>query len=394
MKKNLLFQSLAAAILFSGCTSMENADIRIETADANRSNYSVVVPSNNPPRAMKSARLNVANDAISNGNFNAPAGRKMAFTADITVRVSDIKKAIADTRKQTSEAGGYVKTLNNSMLVLAIPVAKGDAFLNTLGKMGEVANLRIEGDDVTEQSFDIKIRMENLEKSRRRLLALMDRTGNVKDLTQVERELNRVTTELERLQAADKNLNNRIAYVTITVRFQSYIPALVTPRANVPLVWINQLGENLQGWITAGSSKVSVPFRVQLPAKFFFAGGEYAVSGSNCNIRFREINNAVRNIRWYGNDYAGISLYKNMISKALQVRFNGKITCNECKIDGKDALWFQVEKKIYGVDYLYLVAVAVDDDTVKVIEAKGKKKELLSELTIDGWKTMLESIRF
>ena len=90
MKKNLLFQSLAAAILFSGCTSMENADIRIETADANRSNYSVVVPSNNPPRAMKSARLNVANDAISNGNFNAPAGRKMAFTADITVRVSDI----------------------------------------------------------------------------------------------------------------------------------------------------------------------------------------------------------------------------------------------------------------------------------------------------------------
>ena len=73
---------------------------------------------------------------------------------------------------------------------------------------------------------------------------------------------------------------------------------------------------------------------------------------------------------------------------------NGKFSGNECKIDGKDALWFQVETKIYGVDYLYLVAVAVDDDTVKVIEAKGKKKELLSELSIEGWKTMLESIRF
>ena len=65
-----------------------------------------------------------------------------------------------------------------------------------------------------------------------------------------------------------------------------------------------------------------------------------------------------------------------------------------CKIDGKDALWFQIETKIYGVDYLYLVAVAIDDDTVNVIEAKGKKQELLKDMGIDGWKKMLESITF
>ena len=280
------------------------------------------------------------------------------------------------------------------MLVLAIPIAQGDHFLNLLAKMGEVSNLRIEGDDVTEQSADLKIRMENLEKSRKRLLAMMDRTGNVRDLTQVERELNRVTTELERLQAADKNLTNRIAYVTITVVFRTHTPAQATPRANVPLLWINQLGEGLQQWISANQGKVKVPFRVELPAKFFFAGGEYAVSGNNCSIHFREIKNAVTDIRWYGKKYAGKEFYNDMIAKALQIRFGKKVTGSDCKIDGKDAVWFQVETNIYGIDYLYLIAVAVDDDTVKVIEAKGKKQELLKDMGIDGWKKMLEAIRF
>ena len=272
MKKITLFQAVFAMFLFAGCSSPD-----MQTYDTGKESASLLNPINAPASvSMKSKRMRMSEDRVSNaafsaGNFNAPAGRKMAFTANITVNVSDVKKAIADTRKQTAATGGYVKTLNNNMLVLAIPVAQGDHFLNLLAKMGEVSNLRIEGDDVTEQSADLKIRMENLEKSRKRLLAMMDRTGNVRDLTQVERELNRVTTELERLQAADKNLTNRIAYVTITVVFRTYTPTQVfMPRANVPLLWINQLGENLQQWVSAGQRKVTVPFRVELPAKFFF----------------------------------------------------------------------------------------------------------------------------
>ena len=83
-----------------------------------------------------------------------------------------------------------------------------------------------------------------------------------------------------------------------------------------------------------------------------------------------------------------------MITKALQIRFKQKVSCTECKIDGKEALWFRVETKIHGTDYLYLAAVAVDKDKVKVIEVKGKKKDLLSDMSMDAWKKMLESIDF
>ncbi len=389
--KQIIF--MVPALFLAGCaTDMPDADIAVEEAGATMV-YSHAAPAAAPApvRAWKTMAAN--GGGVSDRSFAAPEGRKMAFTASIHLYVSDVKKAIADTRKNTMASGGYVKTLNNNMLVLAIPVAKGDAFLNTLAGMGEVTDLVIQGTDVTEQVSDLKIRMENLEKSRKRLLSLMDRTANVKDLTQVERELNRVTTELERLQAADKNLTNRIAYVTITVYFRTVVPVKVTPSANVPLQWINKLGEGMQNWITGNQGEVTVPFRVTLPEKFFFAGKDYAVSGNNCNLRFREIRNAVTDIRWYGKKYAPVEFYKDMIQKALQTRFNGKISCSECVIDGEKALWFQAETNIHGTDYLYLVAVSVDDDTVRVIEAKGKKAALLSELGIDNWKKMLESIR-
>jgi hypothetical protein len=82
-----------------------------------------------------------------------------------------------------------------------------------------------------------------------------------------------------------------------------------------------------------------------------------------------------------------------MIIKALSVRFSAEVACHECKVDGDDALWFQVETKKPGSGYLYLVGIVVDGDTVKVIEARGKKADLLKDLGTDGWKKMLESIR-
>lgn len=394
MGKIQILQFAAATLLFAGCATQnsEPSEFVTDSVPARASGNYFFHKKSKSAREMK--LHSIAANGVTDRNFEAPQGRKMAFTASLSVSVSDIKKAISDTRKNAAAAGGYVKSLNNNYLVLAIPVTKGDSFLKMLAGMGDVTDLQINGDDVTEQAADLKIRIENLEKSRQRLLKMMDRTGNVRDLTQVERELTRVTTELERLQAADKNLTNRITYVTITVSFSAYAPAPVMPTANVPLRWINQLGDGMQQWIAAGQGEVTVPFRVVLPEKFFFAGGEYAVSGNNSNIRFREIPNAVTDVRWYGKKYAGRAFYKDMITKALQTRFEQKISCTECKIDGKESLWFRVETKIHGTDYLYLAAVALDKDNVKVIEVKGKKKDLLSDMSMDDWKKMLESIDF
>lgn len=390
MKKKFLFPAICASLVLAGCYDVSSYDEARECAGA------MPVPACKPaaaePAMMKADYIAAENKALSRGNFEAPEGRKMTFTAEISINVLDTKKAVSAAREMTKVSGGYVKSLNNSTLVLAVPVAKADDFLNKLAELGEVSNLRIDGNDVTEQISDLKIRMDNLEKSRKRLLLLMDRTAKVSDLTQVERELNRVTTELERLQAADKNLENKVSYVTLTVWFQMKVPATVTPSASTPLVWINELGKRLQDWIVVRQSEQKLPFKMKLPEKFIFAGGEYAVSGNNSVLRFREVSNAVTEIRWYGDKYAGVQFYRDMIRDALKTRFGGEVVCKERKIDGKDALTYRGEMTIGNVVYTYLLAVTVDKDKVKIIEAKGKKESLDKVLSEDVWEKLLDSV--
>ena len=343
-----------------------------------------------PVTKAKMARANSAADR----SFQAPQGRQMTFTASLTLQVPDAKKAAAETRKLILEEGGYVKSMNNTLLTLAVPVQKGDAFLEKISSMGEVVSLQIQGNDVTEQVADLKIRMENLEKSRKRLLVLMDRTANVRDLTQVERELNRVTTELEQLQAANKDLTNRITYITMSVRFQTVFPVVVAEHPQLPLEWINELGCKLREFVQVQDAEQDLPFCVTLPQKFMFAGGELAVSGSNCVITFREIRNVPVQIRWYGNKYADTAFYKDLVMHALKTRFQGNVSCEECTIDGSPALRFQADTKIGNKEYLYLLAIAADDDEIKLIEARGEKEKLLADLSLDGWKKLLDSVRF
>ena len=390
MKKFSLFS--AVILILTGCVSedMYSKPAR-ESADTRR----VWSTSADSAPALAKAASNSAGKTVANGNFQAPEGRQMTFTADITLNVLNNAKAIAGVREMTKKAGGYVITLENSRLELAIPVAKGDDFLNQLATMGEILNLRIRGNDVTDQVADLKIRIDNLEKSRKRLLILMDRTANVKDLTQVERELNRVTTELERLQTANKKLADKIAYTTITVRFQRKNTSVTLPESNVPLVWINDLGKGLQERIIVSHGRDQIlPFSVKLPEKFIFAGGAYAVSGNNCSLRFRQVPNAVSEIRWYGNEYSKVDFYKDLILKSLRTKFTGKISCSEAVIDGKKAFIFRGETKIYNTDYLYIVAVAADKDKVKIAEAKGEKASLLADLPEENWQKMLKSIDF
>lgn len=90
----------------------------------------------------------------------------------------------------------------------------------------------VHGQDVTERFFDLKIRLDNAEKVRKRLLALLEKATNVKDSVAVERELGRVTEQIERFKGQLKFLRDRIAYSTITLRVHKRTPWGPAPAAS------------------------------------------------------------------------------------------------------------------------------------------------------------------
>src|SRR5207253_2858120 len=68
----------------------------------------------------------------------------------------------------------------------------------------------------TSQYVDLNARLSNARNSEQRLLDLLrGRAGDLKDVVQMEREIASVRESIERMEAQQKDLNNKVQFVTI-----------------------------------------------------------------------------------------------------------------------------------------------------------------------------------
>lgn len=401
MKKLIAVSFSAVLLLNFGCSSTESLESngasavydRADEAPAPAESTYRAAPAKMPMRPMPRPEREPA-PGMGKNNFQTPAGHQMAFTAWLRLNVSDVRMAVAQARELALKLGGYVKRLDDNSATLAIPTPKADQALAELGKSGVVVSFRIEGEDVTRQVTDIAVRLDNLEKSRKRLLALLEKAGKVDEMIKVETALTRVTTEIERIQAQQKNLRGRIDYVTMYVTYSATVQRQVRHNAT-PIDWINRLGENLLVFNQNISyDKDSFIFGLTLPAGFVKNGAYAAVSGNNCVIELENKSGAIVATHWYGDDYAGIDFYLPLIEKALKERFKLPVAAVRCKIDGCDAAVYTVTPEIGKTVYTYRVAVAVVKSEVKVIVARGEKKNFDAVLSDAAWKKLLDSVNF
>jgi hypothetical protein len=115
-----------------------------------------------------------------------------------------------------SAARGASRSLNAT---LRIPAASLDTAIASLKRLGHVETESRGGDDVTEQVVDIVARLANARNTETRLTeVLRQRTGNVSDVLEAEREIARVRGEIEQLDAERKNLDRRVTYAMLTLK--------------------------------------------------------------------------------------------------------------------------------------------------------------------------------
>jgi hypothetical protein len=153
----------------------------------------------------------------------APAERIMVKRASLTIEVDD-----ADDFERTGQAiatiakdlKGYVVNSSHRWIELRVPAARLEAALDAISALGDVEHREVGAVDVTAQVTDLKVRIDNLKTLRIRLKALVERAEEVKDLIGLEKELARVTSELERLEAQQRGLARDVAMSQITVRLE------------------------------------------------------------------------------------------------------------------------------------------------------------------------------
>lgn len=167
------------------------------------------------------------------------AQRMIAQEVSLTVTVKDFDAAKKSLLEAIERAGGYVAEAASAEmpnlprradLVVRVPVPQLIAVLGTVRGLGRVTQEQQSGEEVTAQYVDLQARLANARATEQRLAhVLAERTGKVRDILEVEREIARVRGEIERMDAQRKHLENRVALATVRVALVEEFEAKLEP---------------------------------------------------------------------------------------------------------------------------------------------------------------------
>jgi hypothetical protein len=170
------------------------------------------------------------------------AGPLLIYTATFHMAVFEAGPSIDATYKLAKDLGGYLVRRDQHSIIIRVPVAKYHDALNKVAKLGDVLNREETVEDVTEQFLDMQTRLRNARAMRDRLEQLLAQAKNVKEALAVEKELGRITTDIERMEGRLKRLRELISFSTITVQFKARPSDHVDSTVRLPFPWLDRMG--------------------------------------------------------------------------------------------------------------------------------------------------------
>ncbi|WP_437550116.1 DUF4349 domain-containing protein [Sorangium sp. So ce367] len=177
------------------------------------------------------------------GEVSAARAPLLVYTAEIGMAVFEVGASLGKVEALARDLGGFLARRDDRTITIRVPAARFDEALKRLAELGDILQRNVVAQDVTEEFFDLAIRIRNARAVRDRLEKLLEKAAKVEESIQLERELARVSSELERLEGRLKFLRDRIAFSTLTVSFQPRSTETLAPSGpRLPIDWLNELG--------------------------------------------------------------------------------------------------------------------------------------------------------
>jgi Domain of unknown function (DUF4349) len=172
------------------------------------------------------------------------ANLKLIRTGQVTLEVTTYGEAANQIAALARAHGGYVAGSQSDApdgerrrgtLTLRIPADRFDAVFSGLKSLGKVLGDRVDVQDVTKAYFDLETRLRVKRDTEARLREILrTRTARLSDVLEAERELARVTEEIEGMEGTRRFYDEQAAFATVTVSLQEPRP-VVRPGALEPL---------------------------------------------------------------------------------------------------------------------------------------------------------------
>jgi len=166
----------------------------------------------------------------------------LVYTANLGMAVYQVEPGLDGVERIAREVGGYLSSRQDASTTIRVPRDRFDEAVARIEKLGDVTHRDIKAQDVTDEFVDLAARLKNAYVIRDRLNDLLSRAA-VKEALEIEKELGRVTEDIERMEGRMKLLRDQIAFSTITVTFQALAAQTVHDSSLLaPFPWLQELG--------------------------------------------------------------------------------------------------------------------------------------------------------
>jgi hypothetical protein len=209
---------------------------RPELAEARRP-----VPTPPAPTPEGPAGGEEAPDQVADAGSGGPL---LIYEASLNLAVHEVREKMAEVIAIADDVGGFLQRQDDTTVVVRVPAARFREALERVEGVGDVLSRRVSAEDVSEQFRDTRIRLRNALEMRDRMAELLQRADTVPDSLTIQRELERLTQEIELYRGQLRALEDRIAFSTITIMFQPIRVDAEVPRERfrLPFAWLDMLG--------------------------------------------------------------------------------------------------------------------------------------------------------
>jgi hypothetical protein len=164
-----------------------------------------------------------------------------------------IPKTIDKVIDVAESLGGHIAGRKDQSVQIKVPSASFREAMTKIEAIGGVVGRSVTADDLSEEFHDLEVRLGNLRATRTRLQDFLGKANGIQDMLTVERELERVAQEIDRIEGRLEFLRTRASMSVISVAMTAkpkVVPIVVAPpppppaRAglDLPIPWVGQVG--------------------------------------------------------------------------------------------------------------------------------------------------------
>jgi hypothetical protein len=232
----VLFTMLIVILTITGCgkkqesqATQQSQSVVNKGVEQKSQNSSVDLSGQSDNNNQKSIETQTTSIQQNQANMSE---RKIIKSAAIQMETLQFDDTVNALINKTKNVGGYIEsstiqgkriqdkdTLQNrtARLVIRVPKQLFEQFILDVGNFGNVINKSTSGEDVTAQYFDTEAHLKSLRIHEERLLEILKKTVQLKDIVELERELANVRYQIESLTGTLRKWDNMIDYSTLNI---------------------------------------------------------------------------------------------------------------------------------------------------------------------------------